>query len=904
MKHAYAQTNVQLYEQLRHEGYTVDEIERVFSAYCLAMDLFGGQFRGSGKTFLSHLIGTSSILADLNVPIQVIIAGLLHAAYSDGTFTGLDAGVSEAKRRHLQDALGKDVEDLIFRYAMLEWRSTGAIIRLHEDVAELHATEQVVIVMRLANELEEHLDLASLYCSNSDDRRLFAELYGTHIAELADKLGYPALGVGLRQVFGAIQESEVPELMRASLDPGYQYQSRGVKLSPVSKSSRPGVTQPDVPAGEGFCEFTAEELNRSLPERFEMQVEFHQHRTAIDTGSDKLTYAQLNVSANAIARTIRDHCSEAASPVAVVVSQASLPVAMLAVLKAGQICVPLSSSHPPERLRRLLGHIRPICVLADQFTEALCDEIGEQTQQLLNVDVIDKNLASENLGLAISPDDPAIVLFTSGSTGQPKGVVHSHRSLMHLVMRTTNTLRIDSNDRFSMVSAGTHIAGVTDILRSLLNGAVLLPLDVAQQGLDALSEWLRAKQVSVFHLTPTLFRSLAQTFSPADRFPTVRFIHLGGEPASANEVAIFKRFFEPHSILMNNLGCTEFSGYCQYRMSSTTVLPKSVVPAGYPVDDVEVTLLDESGAEVADGAVGEIVITSPYLALGYWRDPAHTNAVFRVAPGNGSVRSYRTGDLARRLTERCYVHAGRVDDQVQIRGYRVELGEIEATLLECSQLKQALARTWRDSAGGRYLVAYVVLNGLNSPTPAELRDFLSDRLPSHMIPATFVTINSLPLTVTGKVDRSALPAPDHSRSRMDAPLDAPTTAVERALTNLWKAVLQVDEIGIHDDFFELGGDSLQAMRVISRLSDQFNIAVPLRVFFDNRTIARFAGAVLAMSVADTLTRDSDQQTLVAGLLADVERLSAEAMGRHMEDTISTDINESGLISPVSPRHQS
>jgi amino acid adenylation domain-containing protein len=870
LKHEYAQTNVQLYEQLRDEGYSVAELEQVYQAYGLAMGWFGGQFRGSGKTFLAHLIGTGSIIADLRTPVEIIVAGLLHATYSDGVFEGTPAGLSDHKRRQVREAMGERVEDLVFRYHSLAWRERGAIIEVVERLPEFDLTQRNVVLMRLANELEEHLDMASLYCSNAMERRLFAELYGDHLLKLADELGYPKLASRLRGAFSTLERTEVPEVLRAPRRIGNGHEDLRVTERRVGK---PAHARHD-PASGDFRAFEPEELERSLPDRFSSQVERHPHHIALDRGGEAHTYAALHTWVSAVARAVGElHVAETTA-VAVMVSQSALPVAMLGVLKAGQIFAPLSVRHPKARLGRLLEHLRPICLLVDDTTQALCSDLDNAPRRIVNIDAIAEGQPVDDEPVPpISPDAPACVLYTSGSTGQPKGVVHSHRSLMHLAMRSTNALRIVPGDRITMVSLGIHIAGVTDVLRALLNGATLDTFDVAHEGLDSLRKWLHEKRPTVLHFTPTLFRNLAQILKPADRFPSVRLLHLGGESCTGNEVALFTRFFEPDSALLNNLGCTEFSGYCQYRVDNNTAPSAGSVAGGYPVEGAQVRLFDPGGNEVEDGAVGEIVVDSRYLALGYWRDPERTDASFSNVPGSDGIRRYRTGDLGRRLSDGRYVYAGRIDDQVQIKGYRVELGEIEANLLEHSGVELAAVRTWNDGAGDRHLVAYVVREKPDGPTIPELRRFLADRLPNYMIPSEIVVVEALPLTPSGKVDRLALPAPVHSRPKLEVPIEGPNTPLESELVRVWRSVLDIEEIGIRDDLFALGGDSLQAMRIVSRLRERFEIDLPLLALFENPTVEKLAGVVLAARVADHVGGDPTQLAQIAELLAEIEQSS-------------------------------
>ena len=271
---------------------------------------------------------------------------------------------------------------------------------------------------------------------------------------------------------------------------------------------------------------------------------------------------------------------------------------------------------------------------------------------------------------------------------------------------------------------------------------------------------------------------------------------------------------------------------------------------GYAVDDVVVMVLDESGRELGRNQTGEIAVRSAYLSPGYWRRPDLTSEAFSPASGSPRETVYRTGDLGQLLADGCLLHLGRKDSQVKVRGYRVELGEVERTLMDHPAVTASAVSTWQEGAQDARLVAYYVAGDAPAPAPGSLRTFLESRLPGYMVPAAFVRLDALSVTPNGKVDRAALPSPVFASANADAGVEKPQTSVERALADIWSSVLGVGAVGVNDNFFDLGGHSLHAMTIISRVAETFAFHVSLREFFESPTVARMAEMIAAADPRD------------------------------------------------------
>lgn len=623
-----------------------------------------------------------------------------------------------------------------------------------------------------------------------------------------------------------------------------------------------------------FIKFKRSEVEQALPYRFEQQVREHCDRLAIMTQSQQLTYEELNRWANRVARTILAQRGEGAEPIALLFEH-GIPaiVALLGVLKAGKSYVPLDASYPLARITHILEDSQAGLLVTNDQNRAMASELIQDPISLLNIDDMDADLSTENLNLPISPDTLAYIFYTSGSTGQPKGVVQTHRNVMHQLMTYTNSLHISPDDRLTLLHSYGFSASRLDIFGALLNGAALFPFALAEEGLSLLAPWLLEHEITLCHWIPTAFRRLVETLSAGEVFSRLRLMVLGSEPVLARDVALYKEHFPQSCLLVNRFGTTETGNACLYFIDKQTQVSGRVVPVGYPLEDTEVLLLDEDGNAVEDNHKGEIAIESRYLSPGYWRRPELNHTVFLPAPAAGDARIYRTGDLGYLLPDGCLVHLGRRDTQVKIRGYRVEVEEIKGVLLEHVGVQEAAVVVQAAPPEDKRLVAYVVPAQASGLTPTALRDFLRSHLPTYMIPAAFVLLESLPLTPTGKVDRQALVPPDPSRPELTTPFASPRTPVEVTIAKLWAELLGLKQVGIHDDFLELGGHSLLAMQLIMRVLDMFHIEIPLQTLLASPTVADMAVIITQRQAVQV------EHEEMSRLLAQIERLSEEEAQR-------------------------
>jgi amino acid adenylation domain-containing protein len=469
-----------------------------------------------------------------------------------------------------------------------------------------------------------------------------------------------------------------------------------------------------------FVEFKKEEIEQSIPERFEKQVRNYAHRLAVSTGNQTLTYEALNDAANRVARTVLRRCGEGDAPVALVFEKgAPMVVAILGALKAGKSYVLLEPSFPVERTKLILEHSQAALLVTHTEHFSLANTLNREVRRIVNLDELDSSV-STNVSLPISPDAVAWVHYTSGSTGEPKGVVQTHRNALHVVMTHTNDYHICPNDRLTFLASRGG-----DIFLALLNGASVFPMDVKREGPTQFADWLMRAEITVYGSVMSTFRHLVTNLTGDEKFPHLRLIKLIGEPIYKSDVELYRKHFSQRCILVNRLGGTETGTFCHYFIDDSSPFMDDPVPVGYSVGGKEVLLLDDDGNALRTNPIGEIAVKSRYLSPGYWQRPDLTAAAFRPDPQEGAKRIYHSGDLGCLLPDGCLVHLGRKDFQVKIRGHRVETAEVEMVSLALNQVKEAVVIGEKESSGTMRLVAYVVPSAGSPPTVSELRRALS-----------------------------------------------------------------------------------------------------------------------------------------------------------------------------------
>ncbi|MFC1713975.1 amino acid adenylation domain-containing protein [Candidatus Poribacteria bacterium] len=630
------------------------------------------------------------------------------------------------------------------------------------------------------------------------------------------------------------------------------------------------------PTGE-FIEFKREEIEQSIPERFEQQVRMYPDRLAVKERDCESTYDELNRTANQLARAILRRCGEGAEPIVLIFKHSVQAIAAIfSVLKSGKFYVPLDPAYPHARIASILEDSQARLIVTNGKYLPLIREFAKDGTQLLNMDALEPGLPAEDLRVSIPLDAYAYIIYTSGSTGEPKGVIENHRNVLHFAMSCTNRYHYCAEDRLALTASFSFTGPTSTIYPALFNGASLFPFDVNKEGVGSIADWFIREEITRYDSTPALFRSFTETLTGEEEFPSVRLINLGGDRVYKADVELYRKHFAPNCILSAGLGTSEVKSIRQYYVDKETQITNGYIPVGYPMEDIQVMLLDDDGKEVGLNQVGEIVVKSRYISPGYWRKPDMTQEKFRPDPDGGEERLYYTGDMGLMLPDGCLLHMGRKDFQVKIRGYRVETVEVETALLEIDAIKAAAVAAREDKPGEQQLVGYIVPATEQIPTVSSLRRALSEKLPDYMIPSAFVVLDAMPLNPNDKVDLQALPEPGTSRPQLETDFVAPRTPVEGTLAEIWSQVLGIDEVGIHDSFFDLGGHSLLASRIISQTINTFRVEVPLRSLFQSPTVADMA-VVIAQKQGDRTKSE-----YVDRILAELEALSDEEMRRLLD----------------------
>jgi len=597
--------------------------------------------------------------------------------------------------------------------------------------------------------------------------------------------------------------------------------------------------------------------NHSVCDLFEEQVARTPDSTAVICEDKRLTFGELNARANQLAHHLLQLGVGPEVTVGLCLNRSvDLIVGLLGILKAGGAYVPLDPGLPAARRQMILEAAGArVLVSSSELAKGLrgCLEnivCLDADAELISHESID------NLSNVVTPENLVYVIFTSGSTGRPKGVAVEHRQLVNYINAIWEELALPAGSSFASVSTIAADLGNTAVFPALCKGGTLhLIAEELITNPDGLAAYCKRHPIDCLKIVPTHLSALLSSSNAAGLLPRKQLV-LGGEACPWNLVEKITSL-APTCLVTNHYGPTEATVGAITNQLGAEGHDRitDTVPLGRPLANMQAFILDEQLRPAPRGVPGELYLGGTGLARGYINHADATAEKFIPNPfSNAGGRLYKTGDLARYLADGRIEFLGRIDYQLKIRGYRIEPGEIELALLDHAAVAECVVVAREDQPGDKRLIAYVVTSNRTKINGTELRGFLDGRLPEYMRPSAFVFLDSLPLTANGKIDRRALPSPDHSRPDGDNVFTAPRDPVEEVLTNIWSSVLGVDLVGVHDNFFDLGGDSILSIQIIAR-ANQAGLGLLPRQLFQHQTVAELA------TVAGTPTPVAEQGTI-------------------------------------------
>ena len=573
------------------------------------------------------------------------------------------------------------------------------------------------------------------------------------------------------------------------------------------------------------------EIDQSVPAVFARIAAQHSQSIAVKTNGTEWTYAELDQRSDALAASVLDRVEDDSKPIALLMEHGPhLISAILAALKAGKIYVVLDPKVQRERLSATLLDSTAYCLMADKPNLDLAGALG------IPVLPVSQGCFSASTPITlpkVEGNNGAWIMYTSGSTGVGKGVFQNHRGIVHDADVYGEIIEVGEGDRLALVMSCSHSASGTSLFTALLKGATVCPFDVRRHGPEALVRWLGEYRITAYHSVPTVFRHLVGAAQDETVFGSLRWVRLGGEPVLSRDLELFRTHVSEECRLIHSLGSTETGQICAAVFDRNSVVGGGKLPVGRPFRDVEIFLVDEGNQPAKSGVSGRIVVRGKYLRQGYWRRPEETARKFQPDPVDPEMRTFVTEDRARLFPDGSLEHLGRADRVVKIGGLRADLEELEQKLCDNDLVLNAAVTASKDSIGADRLVAYVVPRHGPPRSSMPLTQKLRRSFP---VPCRFIAVNELPMLANGKIDRVLLTRqaaqiiPERSKT------SDVQTAINHELVSIWEKVLRVRPIGLTDDFFALGADSLAAVIMLTAVEKSFGINLPAAALAEVSTV--------------------------------------------------------------------
>jgi acyl-CoA synthetase (AMP-forming)/AMP-acid ligase II/lauroyl/myristoyl acyltransferase len=589
-----------------------------------------------------------------------------------------------------------------------------------------------------------------------------------------------------------------------------------------------------------MIDFPFEEIESTIPARFRRVVDAIPQKPGVETGTNSLSFAALDAESDRVAQHILARRGIRSEPVAILLDPGlESMIALMGVFKAGKIACILAPDWEKDQLSGIWENLQPSLLVSDPAHRSLASGYLPQEDGWLDVNA-PAGPGFNLRNVSITPDTPSLITYTSGTFTIPKGVLLSHRTVLHSSWFYHECQRISDKDRITFLCAfGTSIVNAISVA-TMHNGTTLVIPRVDISSPKAFFQWLDDQRITVF--TVTAFGRLIQTMRTMETKPSLphlRQLHIGGVELFRRDIVELRAFFPSKMDITYRLASTDANQISQLRLCPKDEVPWEKIPVGYPIPGKEILLINDEGNSVPTGEIGEISIRSKFLQLGYWKQPELTKQKLRPDPLSNGTVFFSSGDIGRILPNGMLEFLGRKDNVVRVKGYNIQLERIENELSKIPGVQEAVATTAAIGQGEHRLVAYLTLTPGASITIDNLRQKLSRSLPVYMVPSLFTFLEKIPRTATGKIDRKSLPPPSTMRPPISVPYEAPRNKCEERLCEIWAEILGIHPVGIRDNFYDLGGDSLLVLHMTMAVEADFQRQIP-QPYFRQATVAALA----------------------------------------------------------------
>jgi len=579
-----------------------------------------------------------------------------------------------------------------------------------------------------------------------------------------------------------------------------------------------------------------------IHQRFDKVAATFPDNIAVSDRNHSFTYHELNRLSNKMAHSLIATLGLAKGNIAILIENNVFQIiAILGILKSGRSYVALDADHPEERNKLIMGDSESRMLICMKDSRSIAFEIANGNP-MLYADELNGESPESQPQIPVIPTDNAITLYTSGSTGEPKGVLQSHRNMVHFIKRMSDQHPIFPDDKVAYFLSSAYSAHALPLLGSLLNGSELMTINVKSENFHGFSEWLRESRINYMMMNPSYLRHFLAVQSKKDSYPELRLLMLGGETLYRSDIEKARDIISPKTTIVNIYASTEGFIMRSFTIKKETVIKSNIVPIGYPVEGMELNILDEKGKPSEPNRSGEIILKSEFVSEGYWNRPEQQKKDFNVDPLNKNTRILNTYDTGYMMDDGCMIHTGRNDTVVKLRGYRIDFGEIINLLLKSKEVREATCTLKRDPAGSDHIIAYVVAVDKGNVDIEYVNALLVRLLPDYMIPSHIISIPEIPKNSSGKINNKALAEPvwrESDNSKKQAAIDE----IESELLEIFEKVLKISPIGTNEDFLKIGANSLSLFVALSEVEKRFNIKIDVKTTIDNPNISSLANFI-------------------------------------------------------------